>query len=163
MKQDLVEACTVVSNQPAPTLNTVKSCVRLQAFNLKDASNVDHEIMRRNWGIECLFASTEAQAGLEWNSHRCTLVGYVTVHLGKFTPTLSTHSLPSHTMTSTVLVTGASGFLGRAVFNTFQHSGVLVVGQGFSRAAPPTILKADLEKNEDIQKLFDEVKCVFPS
>ncbi|KAJ6070880.1 hypothetical protein N7467_012199 [Penicillium canescens] len=61
-------------------------------------------------------------------------------------------------MTSTVLVTGASGFLGRAVFNTFQHSGVLVVGQGFSRAAPPTILKADLEKNEDIQKLFDEVK-----
>jgi len=61
-------------------------------------------------------------------------------------------------MTSTVLVTGASGFLGRAVFNTFQHSGVLVVGQGFSRAAPPTILKADLEKDEDIQRLFDEVK-----
>ncbi|CAG8208989.1 unnamed protein product [Penicillium salamii] len=61
-------------------------------------------------------------------------------------------------MTSTVLVTGASGFLGRAVFNTFQHSGVLVVGQGFSRAAPPTILKADLEKQEDIKRLFDEVK-----
>ncbi|KAJ5517669.1 hypothetical protein LT330_006795 [Penicillium expansum] len=61
-------------------------------------------------------------------------------------------------MTSTVLVTGASGFLGRAVFNTFQHSGVLVVGQGFSRPAPPTILKADLEKEEDIRMLFDEVK-----
>ncbi|KAJ5775075.1 uncharacterized protein N7511_000086 [Penicillium nucicola] len=61
-------------------------------------------------------------------------------------------------MTSTVLVTGASGFLGRAVFNTFQHSGVLVVGQGFTRAAPPTILKADLEKTEDIQTLFDEAK-----
>lgn len=48
--------------------------------------------------------------------------------------------------------------MGRAVFNTFQHSGVLVVGQGFSRAAPPTILKADLEKNEDIKNLFEEVK-----
>ncbi|KAJ5795291.1 NAD dependent epimerase/dehydratase family protein [Penicillium paradoxum] len=61
-------------------------------------------------------------------------------------------------MTSTVLVTGASGLLGRAVFSTFQHSGVLVVGQGFSRTAPPTILKADLEKEEDIKTLFDEVK-----
>ena len=76
----------LVSSQPAPTLNTVKSCVRLQAFNLRDASNVDHEIMRRNGRIECLFASTEAQAGLEWNSHRCTLVGYVTVHLGNLLP-----------------------------------------------------------------------------
>lgn len=61
-------------------------------------------------------------------------------------------------MSSTVLVTGASGLLGRAVFNTFQHSGVLVVGQGFSRAAPPTILKADLEKSEDIKTLLEEVK-----
>lgn len=61
-------------------------------------------------------------------------------------------------MTSTVLVTGASGFLGRAVFGRFQHAGVLVVGQGFSRCAPPTILKADLEQKEDIAKIFDEVK-----
>ena len=44
------------------------------------------------------------------------------------------------------------------MFNTFQHSGVLVVGQGFSRAAPPTILKADLEKSEDIKTLLEEVK-----
>lgn len=61
-------------------------------------------------------------------------------------------------MSSTVLITGASGLLGRQVFNTFQHSGVLVVGQGFSRAAPPTILKADLEKSEEIKGLLDEVK-----
>ena len=64
-------------------------------------------------------------------------------------------------MSSNVLVTGASGLLGRSVFNTFQHSGVLVVGQGFTRPAPPTILKADLEKEEDIRMLFDEVKYVF--
>lgn len=51
--------------------------------------------------------------------------------------------------------------LGRSVFNTFQHSGVLVVGQGFTRPAPPTILKADLEKEEDIRMLFDEVKYVY--
>lgn len=61
-------------------------------------------------------------------------------------------------MSSTVLVTGASGLLGRQVFNTFQHSGVLTVGQGFSRAAPPTILKADLEKTDEITGLLEEVK-----
>lgn len=61
-------------------------------------------------------------------------------------------------MTSTVLITGASGLLGRQVFNTFQHSGVLVVGQGFSRATPPTILKADLEKAEEIKGILDNVK-----
>ncbi|KAJ6107247.1 hypothetical protein N7523_008570 [Penicillium sp. IBT 18751x] len=61
-------------------------------------------------------------------------------------------------MSSVVLVTGASGLLGRQVFSTFQHSGVLVVGQGYSRAAPPTILKADLQKSEEIKSLLDDVK-----
>lgn len=61
-------------------------------------------------------------------------------------------------MSSVVLVTGATGLLGRQLFNIFQRSGVIVVGQGFSRAAPPTILKADLEKTEDIKGLLDEVK-----
>ncbi|KAJ5908651.1 dTDP-4-dehydrorhamnose reductase [Penicillium taxi] len=61
-------------------------------------------------------------------------------------------------MSSTVLVTGASGFLGRQVFSLFQRSGVLAVGQGFSRAAPPTILKADLESTEEIKSLIDDVK-----
>jgi uncharacterized protein YbjT (DUF2867 family) len=63
-------------------------------------------------------------------------------------------------MTSNVLVTGATGLLGRQVFSTFQHSGVLVVGQGFTRAAPPTVLKADLEKEADIKNLLTEVKSV---
>ncbi|KAJ5664944.1 uncharacterized protein N7477_007392 [Penicillium maclennaniae] len=61
-------------------------------------------------------------------------------------------------MSSVVLVTGASGLLGRQVFSTFQHSGVLVVGQGYTRAAPPTILKADLQKSEEIKSLLDDVK-----
>ncbi|KAE8151482.1 hypothetical protein BDV25DRAFT_92163 [Aspergillus avenaceus] len=61
-------------------------------------------------------------------------------------------------MSSVALVTGATGLLGRAVFNTFKHSGCFVVGQGFSRATPPTILKADLEKIEDIKRILDEVK-----
>lgn len=61
-------------------------------------------------------------------------------------------------MTSNVLVTGASGLLGRQVFSTFQHSGVLVVGQGFTRAAPPTVLRADLEKEADIKNILTEVK-----
>lgn len=61
-------------------------------------------------------------------------------------------------MSLNVLVTGASGLLGRQVFNTFKHSGCLTVGQGLSRATPPTILKADLEKNEDVKKILDEAK-----
>jgi NAD(P)-dependent dehydrogenase (short-subunit alcohol dehydrogenase family) len=61
-------------------------------------------------------------------------------------------------MSSIVLVTGATGLLGRQVFNTFKHAGCLVVGQGFSRATPPTILKGDLEKPEDIKRILDEVK-----
>lgn len=69
----------------------------------------------------------------------------------------STSHSPSD-MSSTVLVTGATGLLGRQVFNTFKHSGCLTVGQGFSRAAPPTILKADLEKKEDIKQILDDVK-----
>lgn len=61
-------------------------------------------------------------------------------------------------MSSIVLVTGATGLLGRQVFNTFKHSGCLTVGQGFSRATPPTILKADLENPEDIRRILDDVR-----
>lgn len=73
-------------------------------------------------------------------------------------------SLPSTSsiMSTNVLVTGATGLLGRQVFNTFKHSGCLVVGQGFSRAAPPTVLKADLENADDIKRLLDEAKYVLP-
>ncbi|KAL2863231.1 dTDP-4-dehydrorhamnose reductase family protein [Aspergillus lucknowensis] len=61
-------------------------------------------------------------------------------------------------MATTVLVTGASGLLGRQVFERFKRSGCLTVGQGFSRPNPPTIIKADLEKPDDIKSLLDEAK-----
>ena len=59
---------------------------------------------------------------------------------------------------TTVLVTGATGLVGRQVVGVFQRSGFRVVGQGFSRARPPMILKADMEKSEEIETLVDEVK-----
>ncbi|KAL2810965.1 hypothetical protein BJX63DRAFT_422688 [Aspergillus granulosus] len=61
-------------------------------------------------------------------------------------------------MATTVLVTGASGLLGRKVFDRFKRSGCLTVGQGFSRANPPTIIKADLENPDDIESLLDAAK-----
>lgn len=73
-------------------------------------------------------------------------------------PTMSFAETTSLNMSTVVLVTGATGLLGRQVFNTFKSSGCLVVGQGYSRANPPTILKADLEKPDDIHALLDDVK-----
>ncbi|KAL3476435.1 hypothetical protein BJX99DRAFT_139403 [Aspergillus californicus] len=61
-------------------------------------------------------------------------------------------------MATTVLVTGATGLLGRQVFDRFKRSGCLAVGQGFSRANPPTILKSDLESTDDIKGMLDEAK-----
>lgn len=50
--------------------------------------------------------------------------------------------------------------MGRQVFDRFKRSGCLTVGQGFSRANPPTILKSDLEKPDEVKALLDEVKYV---
>lgn len=62
-------------------------------------------------------------------------------------------------MTQKVLVTGASGLLGRQVLNAFKKdSNWEAVGQGFTRASPPDILKADLTSAVEIEKLLDEVK-----
>ncbi|KAL5340620.1 hypothetical protein BJX70DRAFT_360742 [Aspergillus crustosus] len=61
-------------------------------------------------------------------------------------------------MATTVLVTGATGLLGRQVFDRFKRSGCLTVGQGYSRANPPTILKSDLENPDHIKGLLDEAK-----
>lgn len=61
-------------------------------------------------------------------------------------------------MTQTALVTGASGLLGRQVLDAFQRADWNVVGQGFTRAAPPKILKADLQVKEEIEELLDRVK-----
>lgn len=65
-------------------------------------------------------------------------------------------------MTQTALVTGASGLLGRQVLNAFRKDtdNWKAVGQGFTRASPPDVLKADLTESGEIEKLLDEVKCV---
>jgi len=63
-------------------------------------------------------------------------------------------------MSLTALVTGATGLLGREILKAFKRAGWLCIGQGFTRAVPPTILKANLEDPKEIERLLDEVKWV---
>ena len=64
-------------------------------------------------------------------------------------------------MAQTALVTGASGLLGRQVLNAFRKdSNWKAVGQGFTRASPPDIVKANLTEAGEIEKLLDDVKYV---
>lgn len=55
------------------------------------------------------------------------------------------------------LVTGATGFLGRAVLSAFQDAGYETTGTGFSRASEG-ILKLDIRDAQAVNKVFDEVK-----
>jgi dTDP-4-dehydrorhamnose reductase len=66
-------------------------------------------------------------------------------------------------MSHTALITGATGLLGREVMKAFKRAGWMTVGQGFTRAVPPTILKANLEDTGEIEKMLDEAKWVFLS
>ncbi|KAF8853797.1 NAD(P)-binding protein [Acephala macrosclerotiorum] len=61
-------------------------------------------------------------------------------------------------MPKTALITGATGLLGRAVVPAFQRAGYNVVGTGFSRAKPPTILKLDLSSESAIAEVLDSTK-----
>ena len=61
-------------------------------------------------------------------------------------------------MSHTALITGATGLLGREVRKSFKQAGWLTVGQGYTRAAPPTILKANLEEASDVKRILDEAK-----
>lgn len=61
-------------------------------------------------------------------------------------------------MSHTVLVTGATGLLGRQVLNAFRRAGCIVVGQGLTRATPPTILRANLEKPDEVERLLKETQ-----
>ncbi|KIW98623.1 dTDP-4-dehydrorhamnose reductase [Cladophialophora bantiana CBS 173.52] len=56
-----------------------------------------------------------------------------------------------------VLVTGASGFLGRQVLKAFSNAGWNATGTGFSRASE-TVRKVDLQDADAVAKLFDQVK-----
>ncbi len=61
-------------------------------------------------------------------------------------------------MTQPVLVTGATGLLGRQVVKAFERAGWDVVGTGWTRAHPPTIRKVNLEDPDEIRGVLDDVK-----
>ena len=61
-------------------------------------------------------------------------------------------------MGKTVLVTGASGLLGRQVVRAFEHQEWTVKGTGFSRADGVSILKVDLNQASEVQKALEDVK-----
>ncbi|KAI5780888.1 RmlD-like substrate binding domain-containing protein [Geopyxis carbonaria] len=58
----------------------------------------------------------------------------------------------------TVLITGATGLLGRQCLNAFEEAGWNAIGTGFSRAKPPKIHKLDLGDSEAVTTLIDETK-----
>ena len=58
----------------------------------------------------------------------------------------------------TVLVTGATGLLGRAVVKDFGRRQWNVKGAGLSRADGVNVLKVDLGSRDDVEKALDEVK-----
>lgn len=56
-----------------------------------------------------------------------------------------------------VLVTGATGLLGRAVCREFQNNGWLVVGTGYRRARPG-LLRCDLTDEDAVRGLLQDYK-----
>jgi len=61
-------------------------------------------------------------------------------------------------MSNVALVTGATGLLGRQVVQAFERAEWKIVGTGFTRAKPPSILKVDLCSEAEISKALYEVK-----
>ena len=60
----------------------------------------------------------------------------------------------------TVLVTGATGLLGRQVAEAFRGHGWTVKGTGYSRADGVDVLKVDLGNEGQVAKVLEEVKFV---
>ncbi|KAK3685969.1 hypothetical protein B0T22DRAFT_466950 [Podospora appendiculata] len=56
----------------------------------------------------------------------------------------------------TVIVTGATGFLGRQVVKAFNLKGWNVEGTGFTRADRSSILKVDLANASEVEKVLNE-------
>lgn len=60
----------------------------------------------------------------------------------------------------TVLVTGATGLLGREVAAAYKLQRWTVKGTGYSRADGQDVLKVDLGNESDLTKTLDEVQSV---
>ncbi|KAF3045966.1 hypothetical protein E8E12_009308 [Didymella heteroderae] len=60
--------------------------------------------------------------------------------------------------TRTVLVTGASGLLGRQVQRHFARAGWKAIGTGLNRINPPDIVKLNILNRKDIDALLDDIK-----
>ena len=58
----------------------------------------------------------------------------------------------------TVLVTGATGLLGRQVVKEFERDSWNVKGTGYSRADGVSVLKVDLQQGSEVEKALDAVK-----
>ncbi|KAM3563224.1 hypothetical protein MY1884_001374 [Beauveria asiatica] len=58
----------------------------------------------------------------------------------------------------TVVITGATGLLGRQVSRVFRRKGWNVKGTGFSRADGVDVLKVDLGNPSEMEKLLEETK-----
>jgi hypothetical protein len=58
----------------------------------------------------------------------------------------------------TVLVTGATGLLGRQILRAFQRNDWDAKGTGHSRADGQTILKLDLSNDAEIEKTLSDIK-----
>ena len=57
-----------------------------------------------------------------------------------------------------VLVTGATGLLGRQVVKAFEQEGWDVKGTGYSRANGTSVLKVDLGNETEVIKALDDSK-----
>ncbi|KAI0994426.1 hypothetical protein K3495_g13756 [Podosphaera aphanis] len=59
---------------------------------------------------------------------------------------------------ATVIVTGATGLLGRQVSKTFRRAVWQVHAVGYTRAEPPEVLKLDLNSEEEVSKLLRSIR-----
>jgi len=59
---------------------------------------------------------------------------------------------------NTVLVTGATGLLGRQVTKAFERGNWTTRGTGYSRADGVSVLKVDLQNGPDVEKALDSVR-----
>ena len=58
----------------------------------------------------------------------------------------------------TVLVTGATGLLGREVLKAFERNNWSAKGTGFSRADGTSIFKVDLGNIDEVRQVLDKTK-----